>query len=323
MYSNYPSGINNLILREQPIHIPHSGRVFWVNNSSVLPDNGVAGADAPYPAHGTYTKPFATIDYAVGQCTAGRGDVIYVMPGHVETISGAASLDLDVDGITVIGLGRGSDQPRLDFTATAGTVELNADNVGIFNMNFHANVSGVVIGLSVLTGSTGSVIKNCKFDVEATTTDEFLISINYGVGCNDFLVEDTVIDMGLGGAATGIKLVGATAGGTIRNCRIVGDYSQACIAGITTLSTEIYIEDNMLANGASGNIGAVEVVEMLTGTTGVIRRNHSLCNVATIAAHYVADTMAFYENYATEDVGQAAGAVLRTGATSVTASADD
>ncbi len=321
MYSNYPSGINNLILRESPIHVPNPGKVFWVNSTSVLPPNGVGGSDST--SHGTYLRPFATLDYAIGQCVAGRGDVIYLMPGHSETIGAAAAVDLDVDGVTVIGLGRGNDMAKLDFTATAGTVEINADNVALYNINFHANVSGVVIGLSVLTTSTGSVIKNCKFDVETTATDEFLIAINYGVGCDDFLVEDTIIDMGLGGAATGIKLVGATAGGTIRNCRIVGDYSQACIAGITTLSTEIYIEDNFLANGASGNIGAVEVVEMLTGTTGVVRRNHSLANTATIAAHYVADTMAFFENYATEDVGQAAGAVLRTGATSVTASADD
>lgn len=319
--SNFPHGFaNGLTVRNVPLEIPHPGKVFWVNNSSVLAEGGVGGSNGN---PGTYQRPFSTIDYAVGRCKANRGDVIYVMPGHVEDISAAASVDLDVDGITIIGLGRGSKQARFDFTATAGTVELNADNVGIYNMNFHANVSGVVIGLSVLTLATDSVVSGCTFDVETTATDEFLIAINYGVGCDRFLVEDCVMDMGLGGAATGIKLVGATAGGTIRNCRIVGDYSQACIAGITTLSTEIYIEDNFLSNGASGDIGAVEVVEMLTGTTGVVRRNHSLCNVATIAAHYVADTMAFFENYATEDVGAAAGAVLRTGAVSVSASADD
>ena len=35
-------------------------------------------------------RPFATIDYAVGQCTASQGDIIYVMPGHAETVSAAS-----------------------------------------------------------------------------------------------------------------------------------------------------------------------------------------------------------------------------------------
>ena len=319
--SNYPNGWEQgVVIGGVPYNKPHPGKVWWVNNSSVLAEGGIAGSNSN---KGTYQQPFKTIDYAVGRCLANRGDVIYVMPGHSETITGAAGIDLDVAGITVIGLGSGTKRPRVDFTNAAATVEVNADNISVHNINFHSNVTSVAIGVSVLAGATDFVCSGCTFDVETTATDEFLIAINFGVGCNNFLIENCMIDMGLGGAATGIKLVGATAGGTIRGCRIVGDYSQACIAGITTLSTEIYIEDNFLANGASGDVGAVEVVEMLTGTTGVVRRNHSLCNVATIAAHYVADTMAFFENYATEDVGQAAGAVLRTGAASVTASADD
>jgi hypothetical protein len=39
------------------------------------------------------------------------------------------------------------------------------------------------------------------------------------------------MDMGLGGAATAVKLVGASAKIDIKGNRIVGDYSQACIAG--------------------------------------------------------------------------------------------
>jgi hypothetical protein len=320
MGSNFPHGFNHVTIRGVPVDVPHPGNVYWVNNSTVLADGAKNGSDGN---KGTYKEPFATLDYAVGKCLADRGDVIYVMPGHSETITAASAIDFDVAGVTVIGLGSGSKQPVVKSNHADATVVVDADNVTLYNLRFTSTITAVAIGISVLTLATDFTMKNCRMDVETTTTDEHVIAVNFGVGCDNFLIEDCVIDQGLGGAATGIKLVGATAGGTIRRNRIVGDYSQACIAGITTLSTEIYIEDNFLANGASGNVGAVEVVEMLTGTTGVIRRNHSLANVATIAAHYVADTMAFYENYATEDVGQAAGAVLRTGAVSVTASADD
>jgi hypothetical protein len=321
MVSNYPHGwANGVTIKGVPVEVPNPGKVFWVNNSSVYPEGGIGGSDSN---KGTYLQPFSTIDYAIGRCTANRGDTIYVMPGHSETITAASAIDFDVHGVRLIGLGNGTLQPQIKSNHANATIVVDADNVVISNINFQSTITVVAIGVSVLAGATDLVLHDCKFDVETTGTDEFLIAVNFGVGCNNFLVDGCTMDMGLGGAATGIKLVGATAGGTIRGCRIVGDYSQACIAGITTLSTEIYIEDNFLANGASGNLGTVEVVEMLTGTTGVVRRNHSLCNVATIAAHYVADTMAFFENYATEDVGQAAGAVLRTGAVSVTASADD
>lgn len=319
--SNFPNGfMNGVTIRDVPVEIPHPGKVFWVNGSTTSSHLAPLGLGGSNGNPGTYTKPFATIDYAVGKCSAGRGDVIYVMPNHVETIGAAAALDLDVNGVTVIGLGRGASQPRLDFTATAGTVEINADNVAIHNINFHANVSGVVIGLSVLAGATDSVVSGCKFDVETTTTDEFLIAINYGVGCDRFVVEDCDMDMGLGGAATGIKLVGATTGGNIRRNRIVGDYSQANIAGITTLSTEIYIEDNLLVQGGGGALGTVEVIEMLTGTTGVVRRNTIFSDVATHLLMAVADTMLFSDNDRSDDSGHAA-TTAKTSA-SVVASAD-
>ena len=321
MVSNYPHGwANGVTIKGVPVEVPNPGKVFWVNNSSVYPEGGIGGSNSN---KGTYLQPFSTIDYAIGRCTANRGDTIYVMPGHSETITTASAIDFDVAGVRLIGLGNGTLQPQIKSNHADATIFVDADNVVISNINFQSTITVVAIGISVQASATDFVLHDCKFDVETTGTDEFLIAVNFGAGCNNFLIDGCTMDMGLGGAATGIKLVGATAGGTIRGCRIVGDYSQACIAGITTLSTEIYIEDNFLANGGSGNLGAVEVVEMLTGTTGVVRRNHSLCNVATIAAHYVADTMAFFENYATEDVGQAAGAVLRTGAASVTASADD
>jgi len=290
MTSNYPHGWENgVVINGVPYDKPHSGEVFWVNNSGVLATKGIGAANAN---KGSYLQPFLTIDYAVGRCTANRGDVIYVMPGHSETVSGAAGIDFDVAGITVIGLGTGDKQPRIDFTATTSTVEVNADNITLQNLNFHANISGVVVGLSVLTLATDLLVSECVFDVETTTTDEFVIAINVGVGCSRLVVENCIMDMGLGGAAAAIKFVGATAGATIKNNRIVGDYSLALISGITTLSTEIYVHDNFLMNGGAGNIGTVACMVLLTGTTGAFWNNKFVTNVtAAVTAAVAADTM--------------------------------
>ena len=316
--TNFPNGFRNgVTLRNVPVEIPHPGKVFWVNNSSVLPDGGAAGSDS---GKGDYIRPFASVDYAIGKCTANRGDVIYVMPGHVETVGAASAVDFDVAGVRVIGLGHGSKQARFDFTATDGTVVVDADDIGIYNMNFHANVSAVVIGLSVIAAATDLVVQGCTFDVETTATDEFLIAINIGVGCNRFALLDNVMDQGLGGAAHAIKLVGATAGGTIQSNRIVGDYSTANIGGITTLSTEIYILDNDLINGASGNINAQPVIEMLTGTTGMVARNYITSDLATQVAATVGDTMVYFENFRSDEAG--AGITGHTSSATIVISAD-
>lgn len=317
-HSNFPNGINELILRGVPIDLPHPGKVFWVNNSGVLPSEGLAGSDDP--SNGVYLRPFGTVDFAIGQCVADRGDIIYVMPGHVEPVGAAAAVVFDVAGVTCIGLGRGTKQPRFDFTLNIGTVDVSANNVAIANMNFHANVTTITVGLDILAGATNCLVSGCTFDVETTATDEFTVTINIGVATDRAVVENSFFDMGLAAAAAAIRMTGASAGTVIRNNSIVGDYSTANIAGITTLSTNILIEDNLLLQGSTGNLNAQPVIQMLTGSTGIIRDNDIICDVATFALQTIADTMSFLNNQRTDDTGQAK--VSTTISTSVTVSGD-
>ena len=118
MASNYPNGIKDLVLRGTPITQLHPGVVYFVNSTSVFAKGGIAGSNNN---PGTYQRPYATIDYAIGQCVANRGDIIVVMPGHTETISAAAGVAQDVAGVAVIGLGDGSLRPTINYTATAST----------------------------------------------------------------------------------------------------------------------------------------------------------------------------------------------------------
>ena len=60
------------------------------------------GADSAGNYGTTYKKPFATVNYAYDQCTADQGDIIYILPGHAETIDAATDIVMDLAGITVI-----------------------------------------------------------------------------------------------------------------------------------------------------------------------------------------------------------------------------
>jgi len=171
MSSNYPSGFAaGVTVRGIPLQQAYPGKVFWVNNSSVIPDKGVAGVDGGggnnRPGKGTYLKPFATIDYAIGRCTASRGDIVAVMPGYTQTITLATEILLDVAGIAIVGLGAGSKRPTITFgTNDTANIPITAANVTITNFLFR---STKVDTASVFTATgtatpTDFTVENCEF----------------------------------------------------------------------------------------------------------------------------------------------------------------
>ena len=72
------------------------GDIYYVNSNVTTAGDGQSWNDAK-----------ATLDEAVALCTEDVGDIIYVAAGHTEDWSAADSADLDVAGISVIGLGNG------------------------------------------------------------------------------------------------------------------------------------------------------------------------------------------------------------------------
>lgn len=280
----------------------HPGNVWFVN--SVTGINGDGYGQNP-------DAPFAGLDYAVGKCTANNGDVIYVMPGHNEGIIAVAAIDFDVAGITVIGLGTGSLKPTIDYDHADASVAIGADNVCIKGFRFRVSANAVTNGIVIEAGAKGYEITENEFGWAETATDEFAIGIQIMAGCNDGLIEKNFFAAAAQAAVHAIKLNGASDNIIIRNNRFTGVYSTACVGGITTLSTNLLIEKNLFYQGASE-----PAIELLTGTTGVIRDNDIKTNLATMAAAIVADGCFYFRNYYNED---AAG----TGAVIGVASADD
>ncbi len=105
---------------------------------------------------------FADLDYAVGQCTAGKADFIFAMPEHAENISGAAGITSDKAGITIVGLGNGSARPKFSFTAAAATFVISAANTSYINVEWEAKYADVAIGLDI-SAVDGTSFGNCHF----------------------------------------------------------------------------------------------------------------------------------------------------------------
>lgn len=297
---------NGALIQNVPYHNAVPGKVFYVGNSGSTLQRGVSQKSASDGNDGSFNAPFATIDYAIGKCLANRGDIIFVRPGHSETITAASAIDLDVAGISLIGLGHGSDMPEIEFNHANATVAIGADNILIDNINFNSSISGVTVGVNVEDGVNHFRIAHCRFDVDADGTDEFLHAIRFVNNNNYCVVEENVIDMGIGGATAAIHLDADTDHLIIRKNIIRGDFSTANIAGDTTLSTDLLIEDNLLINGEYGDLNAQPAIELLTGTHGVIRDNDIVCNEATPAAAIVADSCLLFDNKYSETAAVAA-----------------
>lgn len=161
--SNYPNGFpQGIVIRGVPLTVSNPGRVFWVYNGTALQTGQRGGSNGN---KGTFDSPFSTILYAVSQCVANRGDIIFVKPGHAETISTAAILTLSVAGVAVIGLGVGSNRPTLTFTAAAANIPVTAANITVSNILHVANFADVVSAYTA-TGTatpTDLTIDNCEF----------------------------------------------------------------------------------------------------------------------------------------------------------------
>lgn len=246
--SNYPNGfLNGVTIRGVPLQETHPGEVFWVNSTTVLAKGGVGGSDGN---GGTYTKPFSTLDGAVGKTKASRGDIIVLMPGFTETVSTATALALDVAGIAIVGLGGGSLRPNITLdTATTATIAVSAANISMKNVIFTANFADIAdlftptaidfhvedcdfvaagADLNFVeiadTGTTDAEVNGlsflrCKWIEPDLSTTSFL---NVDADLDSLTVEDCYFNLGVNTSDLPVVAVVAT-GKDLTNVRIVGN----------------------------------------------------------------------------------------------------
>ena len=166
--ATFPVGFNaGLTLRNVPALQMHSGRVFWVSNSNVVQRNEQPGSDS---GRGDFNRPFATLNYALTQCTANQGDIIFVKPGHAETISAAGGVTMSASGTSVIGLGTYNTRPKFTFgTLTSATFLISGSNCFVTNLWCTSALAAVVTAFQV-TGA-GNVIDNIRFTSNSSILD--------------------------------------------------------------------------------------------------------------------------------------------------------
>lgn len=264
--SNFGYFKDGITVRGMPLNVVHPGSVFFVNNSSVIPSGSNVGSDSN---DGSYKSPFASINYAVTQCSAGRGDVIMVHPGHVETVSSAGGLTVGTSGVCIVGLGSGSLRPTVNFTATTATCLMTANNCTFSNMLFTGGITAVA--KMIIVSGADCCLDNCETrDVTGVMTN----AITTTAAANRLKVLGHTHRGSASAGATAFMIIVGGDGIEVTATLIDGNFSVGGINIITTATTNLHVHD--VLRFYNRNSSDIFLIDTITASTGQIGSNINL-----------------------------------------------
>jgi len=277
--TNFPNGISSFgvpLYGMSGMPIPsHLGKVFFVHSGNGAVVNDGLATD----------KALASIDSAVGKCSAGAGDVIMVLAGHTESVTAAGGIDLDVAGISVIGQGSGNNRPTVTFTTiNTADIDIDAANVTLSNIRFVTDVDSLAAPIDV--NAAGFTMTHCDFYGNGGAAETNLITVLTDAAAKRMKIQNCSFnyDAALDGtnitttSTACIQLVGADHAEILDNY-ISGDFTTSAINGITTASKDIKILRNAIYNDATENIAGV--IDLVAACTGIIAFNYGFMGYAT------------------------------------------
>lgn len=174
--TNFPQGISSFgmpVIGAGPILT--TGKVLFVGNAeSNAADSTAHGGDP--------LKPLRTLDYAIGLCTASKGDVIVVMPGHAETVTSA--ITCDVAGVQIIGIGVGRNIPTFTGSGAVDVFNVTAASVLLKNVRVVGASANVTALINI--AAADFECQNCRFSQAETP----LTAITVASGADRFHFAD-------------------------------------------------------------------------------------------------------------------------------------
>lgn len=245
-------GPTGLLSIEGPVTGLQAGSHFFVGSAVGSVTGSAAGSSSNDGL--SYVKPKATLIQGQTLATASTGDIVHAMPGHVETISGAAGMTFSKAGVRYVGEGAGRNRPTITFdTAIGAQMIVSGANVEFHNMVFNlAGFDAITAAISV----TGADVKfeNCEFITNTATA-----------GCV----------LGILTAATATRF-------TVRNCRFIGTFANTGTTTTAQIKHEVGVDFCFENNYHCGKMTQA-ILNATTITNGLIRNNDFHIGTGTVA----------------------------------------
>jgi hypothetical protein len=238
------------------------GKVLYVGTSAALANLADVG-------QGIAGRTFSDVNTALGQCVAGRGDVVYVLPGYTENI-GVGAWSNAVNDVRIIGLGHNTNRPTFTWTATGSQIAVSAANFSLQNcvLNLAGTASTSTTKAIVFT-ATGSIIDNCYIVAGAAGGSQVAtIAIEYGTGADKATFSNNEVNAPTDAACVScVKIVAAVDRFRMFN-NIMDVGMSATGAGLVTMTvapTNVWIANNIMRNGIASSTKAFVGVASATG----------------------------------------------------------
>lgn len=197
---------------------------------------------------------------------ASRGDVILVMPGHTETIVGAAGVALNEAGLTIIGLGSGSLRPTITFTtSTAASFDISAANSWIENIVFTCGIDAQLAMVNVTAADV--TFMKCEFNTNSGTV----------------------------GAVAGILTAATATRLRVEECRFLGPAVNSGTTTTAQIKHEVGVDYIIKNNYFTGKMTQA-IVNVATVLRGLIDSNRFVVATGTVAITMAAASTPFITN---------------------------
>jgi hypothetical protein len=292
--TNFPNGLTSFGVPVLP-DAAHTGNVFFVR--STYGSNGNVGS---------FESPFATIDYAIGMCTASNDDVIYVKAGHVETIAAAGGITADIAGVSIIGLGNGNARPTISWSAADSSFLITAANVSLKNIITTNTIDEVVSMFAV--SAAGVTFDAVDFYQTTGQAIQFLLTT---AAADQLTVKNCKHNStaAANSAQVWIALVGTDHSRILNNtiwATANASANSICISGSTAVIQAEIVGNRIAWLGSS----VTNVINLVTTSTGIITDNRVFGGSGVLSSTaIVGDTCWMAENYLSNTAGTASGAL--------------
>lgn len=269
---------------------------YYVDSTNTVASDTNDGTD---PA-----APLATIDGAFGK-TLAVGDIVWVLPGHVETLA-AATIDMDLPGVFVLGVGSGDSKPQVHFDNAAASIDIGANNITVSGLRLLPSVTGVLIGVDVEAGVTGSVINvELMTGEDGAGVDEFVVGIEAKAGCDDTVIPQLIANSHAASApVAAVHFAGASNRCKVENVWAYGPYSTAAINNTIGACLNMELR-NLSLKPLDGEPG----IEMVATTTGIIENVRIASTGLALAGMIVAADMEWFNVRGVTADGEADGPI--------------
>jgi hypothetical protein len=227
----------------------------------------------------------STLQAGLARCRSGQNDIVYVLPGHAESITAADAMTNLVAGTQIIGVGRpgASNNPTFTWdTSTSATFLLDVANVTLMGLNLVMGGADNVTAPITITGA-GCTVAACDINMGTSSTLECAKALIVSTGANNTLIAGNRFYNSGGAVCTAaIDIAAAVSRTVIAHNDFDIEASGATDGAIlisAVASTQSRITRNIIRNRRASAAVCIRIVD--AASDGIISEN-MLCTNADI-----------------------------------------